>query len=158
MAPDSPTRSESSMDSALDVSQSKGSRSIRPNLRWKGVKLDFDCGKPPTVFTRATLIGFILKKRSESVEDDQLIKMSPPKQKCSSRESRSRSLNDLSDPPTPDVTSSEHTSEDRATTIFHECPIEPDNKMKHVEDEAELSYLGKSESETITGGLLEKIP
>lgn len=66
MAPDSPTRSEYSMDSAPDVSQSEGSRPILPNLCLKGAELNFDFGKPPTVFTRATSKGFILKKRSES--------------------------------------------------------------------------------------------
>ncbi|CAH1424441.1 unnamed protein product [Lactuca virosa] len=79
MAPDSPSRSESSMDSAVDVSQSEGSRPIPPNPHSKGVKSDVDCGEPPTVFTRTTSKGLILKKRSESVQVDQLIKMSPPK-------------------------------------------------------------------------------
>ncbi|CAH1435672.1 unnamed protein product [Lactuca virosa] len=89
MASDSPTSSESSMDSTLDVSQSEGSRAIPPNLRSKGAKLDFDFGKPPMVFTRATSKGFILEKRYESALDDQLIKMYPTKRKRFGRESRS---------------------------------------------------------------------
>ncbi|CAH1421617.1 unnamed protein product [Lactuca virosa] len=50
LASDSPTRSESSMESALDVSRAEGSRPIPPNLRSKVVKLDSDFCKPHTVF------------------------------------------------------------------------------------------------------------
>ncbi|CAH1447625.1 unnamed protein product [Lactuca virosa] len=44
MIPDSPTRSESNKDSALEVSQSESSKYVPPNLRSKGVKLDSDRG------------------------------------------------------------------------------------------------------------------
>ncbi|CAH1421134.1 unnamed protein product [Lactuca virosa] len=30
------------------------------------------------------------------------------------------------------------------TTVFHDCPIEPDSEMKRVESEAEASHLAKS--------------
>ncbi|CAH1422143.1 unnamed protein product [Lactuca virosa] len=83
------------------------------------------------VFTRATSKWFILKKRSESAQDDQLIKMYPPKRKH---------------------------SEDPVTTVFHECPIESDDEMKCVEDEAYVPHTGKPESETATGGLPKKVP
>ncbi|CAH1448423.1 unnamed protein product [Lactuca virosa] len=89
MVPDSPTQLESNMDSTLEVSQSESSKSIPPNLRSKGVKLDFDCDKPSSVSKRDSSKGFILKRRSESVQYDHLIKMPPPKRKRSSHESRS---------------------------------------------------------------------
>ncbi|CAI9275075.1 unnamed protein product [Lactuca saligna] len=157
MSSDSPSSSESSMDFVLDVSQPEGSRPIPINPCSKGVKLDVNCGKPPTVFTRATSKGFILNKHFESVQDDQIIKMFPPKQKHPGRESRSRSLNDLSDPLVFDVASSERTLEGPATTVPHNFSIKPDTKMKRVEDEADANHLDKSESGTVTGGLLEKI-
>ncbi|CAH1438293.1 unnamed protein product [Lactuca virosa] len=84
--------------------------------------------------------------------------MSPPKRKRSGRELKSRSLNDLSGPMISDVVSSERASEDPASAIFHKCPIEPDSEMKRVEDDAEVPHSGKPESETVTGGLPEKIP
>ncbi|CAH1438174.1 unnamed protein product [Lactuca virosa] len=158
MASDSPTRSESSMDSALDVSRVEGSRPIPPNLHSKGMKLDSNFAKPPMVFTRATSKGFILKNRSESAQDDQMIRMFPPNQKRSSRELKSRSLNDVFAPPAPDAISSERTSEDPVTIVFHECPIEPDNEMKRVEDEAEVPHSDKPKVETVTVGLREKVP
>lgn len=143
MIPDSPTCSESSMDSALEVSHSESSKSIPPNLRFKGVKLDSGLGKPPIVSTRASSTGFILKRRSKSAQDDQLILMSPSKRKRYGRETKSRSLNDLVDPHVPNVTSSECTLEGPTTTIFYDCPIEPDNEIKHVENEPEASHLAK---------------
>ncbi|CAH1445590.1 unnamed protein product [Lactuca virosa] len=144
IASDSLTRSEPCMDSALHASRAEGSRPIPPNLHSKGVKLDFDFGKPHAVFTRATSKGFILNKCSESAQDDQLIMMSPTKRKRSGRDLKSRSLNDLFDPLAPDAISSERTPEDPVATIFHECPIGLDNKMKCVEDEAEVPHLGKA--------------
>ena len=81
MIPDSPTRSESNMDFDLEVSQSGSSKSVPPNIHSKCVKLDFDLGRPPIVSIRASLTGFILKRRSEGAQDDQLIQMSPPKWK-----------------------------------------------------------------------------
>ncbi|CAH1440108.1 unnamed protein product [Lactuca virosa] len=122
------------MDSALDVSRVEGCRPIPPNLRLKGVKLDSNFGKPPTVFTRITSKVFILKKCSMSSQDDQLISMSPLKRNRSDCELKSCSLNELSDPPTPNSISS------------------------HVEDEVEVPHSGKMESENATGGLLEKVP
>ncbi|CAH1417969.1 unnamed protein product [Lactuca virosa] len=110
------------------------------------------------MFTRAASKGFVLKKRSKSAQDDQLIGMSPPKRKRSGCELKSRSLNDLSDPPTSDFISSECASEDPASAVFHECLIEPDSEMKRVEDDAEVRHSGKPESETVTGGLPKKIP
>ncbi|CAH1415716.1 unnamed protein product [Lactuca virosa] len=122
LSPDGPLVTEK-------LSDNFGSKSISPNLQSKGVKLDFDYGKPPTVSTRASSKGFILKRRYEIVQDDQLIIMSPPKQKCFGRESRSRSLNDLADPLVPDVMNSKCTLEDPSTSVFRECPIEPDSEM-----------------------------
>ncbi|CAH1421616.1 unnamed protein product [Lactuca virosa] len=69
-----------------------------------------------------------------------------------------KDLNDLSDPPAPDAISSERASEDPVTTVFHGCLIDPDSEIKHVEDEAEVPHSEKPESETITGGLPEKVP
>ncbi|CAI9274492.1 unnamed protein product [Lactuca saligna] len=158
MSSDSLTSLKSSMDLTLDVSQLEGSRSIPPNLHSKVVKLDFDCGKPPIVFTRATSKGFILKSVVRVLKMINSSRCLPPKRTRSGRESRSRSLNDLFDPPAPNVTRSECTSENLNTNVFQECPIEPDSKIKCVEDEAEVSHLDKSESETVTGGLPEKIP
>lgn len=67
-------------------------------------------------------------------------------------------MNDLSDPPVPNATNSKRNSEDPITNVFHKCPIKPESEMKRVEDEEEVSHLGKSEWETVSGGLPEKIP
>lgn len=126
-------------DSRLDVSRAEGSRRISPTFRSKGSKLDSNFGKPPTVFMRATSKGFILKKRSESAQDDQLIRMSPPKRKRSGCELKSQSLNDLPDPPVSDVESSKRALKDLVSAVFHECLIESDSEMKYVEDDAKVS-------------------
>lgn len=154
---DSLTRSESSIDSALDVSQAKYSRPIPLTLHSKSTKLDSDFGNPPSVFTRVTSKGFVSRKRSEGAQDDQLIGMSPSKRKRFGCELKRQSLNDLFDPLASDVVSSERTSEDPAFVVFHECPIELDSKVKRVEDDAEVPHSGKPESETVTGGQPEKI-
>ena len=91
--------------------QSESSKFIPLTLHSKGVKLDSDYGKPPIVSTRATSKGFILKRRSKSAQDVQLIEMSPPKQKCYGRETIRGSLNDHVDPPVLDATNSEHNLE-----------------------------------------------
>ncbi|CAI9271981.1 unnamed protein product [Lactuca saligna] len=147
MIPDSSNHSESNMDSTLEVSQSEIYKSVPPNLFSKGVKLDSDHGRPPIVSTRASSIGFILKKHSESAQNDQLIQMSLPKWKHSGRETRSQSLNDLDNYAILDVTGSKRNLKGPIITVFHECLIEPDRKMKHVESEAEASQLAKSGSE-----------
>lgn len=113
------------------------------------MKLDSDHGRSPIVCTRASSTGFILKRRFEGAQDEQLIQMSPPKRKRSGRETRNRSLNDLVDLPVLDVTGSDRNLEGLTTTVFHDLPIEPHNKMKHVESKDEASHLSKSGSEDV---------
>lgn len=134
------------MDSALEVSQPNSSKTILPTLRSKGAKPDSDYGRPPT---RASSKEFILKRRSENVQDDKLLQISYPKRKRSGHETRSWNLNDLVDPPDLNVTSSECFSEGPTTTIFHDCPIEPESEMRCMESEAEVSHLAEPGDEDV---------